>query len=136
MSNPKGFPVAIPQGASIDSIQVSSVGICAGSGGSLLSPLKNIDLLFTGEMSHHEALAAIERGQSVVTLFHSNSERGFLHAVLQSQLQKAVKEEWDSLRAETKDELESDLKEAFADDTVVVDVSERDRDPYGIVIST
>lgn len=41
-----------------------------------------VDLLFTGELSHHEALAAIEQGKVVITAFHSNTERGFLKGVL------------------------------------------------------
>ncbi len=138
LGNPKGFPIAVPQGVSIDSIRVSSVGICAGSGASLLSGL-DVDLLFTGELAHHEALAAIEKGQSVITLFHSNTERGFLHSVLRLQLQAAVRKEWDQLRkAEAQkngNDLDDEYKDALDDDFVSVELSEKDRDPYGIVIS-
>jgi len=139
VGNPKGFPIAVPQGRAVDSISISSVGICAGSGASLLAG-RDVDLLFTGELPHHEALAAIERGQCVVTLFHSNTERGFLHAVLRAQLQASVKEEWEALRTELKQQLPQDgsaddVREALDDGSVVVDCSERDRDPYGIVIS-
>jgi putative NIF3 family GTP cyclohydrolase 1 type 2 len=139
VGNPVGFPIAIPQGSSVDEISVSSVGICAGSGASVLSPLgREVDLLFTGEMSHHDALAAVERGQCVVTLFHSNSERGFLQAVLKGQLEKAVREEWDEVREEERKgkDLEEEVLEALEDDEVNVEVSERDRDPYGIVIAS
>lgn len=90
LNNPKGFPIAIPQGTSIADLSIRSVGICAGSGGSLLSGLEDVDLLFTGEMSHHEALRAIEEGKVVVSLFHSNSERGFLSEVLRGQLEGEV----------------------------------------------
>jgi NIF3 (NGG1p interacting factor 3) len=116
---------------------VSSVGICAGSGGSLLSGLHDVDLLFTGEMSHHEALGAIERGQCVITLFHSNSERGFLNVVLREQLLGKVKEEWDVIRTEEREgeDVPEELLEALEDDEIVIEVSERDRDPYGIVIA-
>lgn len=139
VGNPKGFPIAIPQGRSVDSISISSVGICAGSGSSLLRGL-DVDLLFTGELAHHDALAAIEKGQCVVTLFHSNTERGFLHTVLREQLQVKVKEEWEALRKGLKKEFpadgtEMDVQEGLDDESVVVDCSERDRDPYGIVIS-
>ncbi|KAF2455244.1 NGG1 interacting factor Nif3 [Lineolata rhizophorae] len=130
LGKPKGFPVAVPQGKSITEITVSSVGICAGSGGGLLSGL-DVDLLFTGELSHHEALAAIERGTSVITLFHSNSERGFLDDVLRTQLEESVSQEWDRLRAD-----ENDGSDAFQDDEVTIEVSEQDRDPYGIVVQT
>ena len=131
LNNPKGFPIAIPQGSSIGDISIKSVGICAGSGGSLLGNL-DVDLLFTGEMSHHEALAAIEKGQVVISLFHSNSERGFLAEVLRGQLEDTVEGEWAAIREEDKEKEE--LKEALADDEFEIAVSEVDRDPYGVVV--
>ncbi|KAK7513082.1 GTP cyclohydrolase 1 type 2/Nif3 [Phyllosticta citriasiana] len=136
MGNPKAFTIAIPQGSSLEDLTISSVGICAGSGGSLFSGL-NVDLLFTGELSHHEALAAIEKGQVVITLFHSNTERGYLHNVLKQQLLTQVREEWEYLRSEEKGrgDLDSLTLAALEDDFAAVEVSERDRDPYGIVIA-
>jgi dinuclear metal center YbgI/SA1388 family protein len=131
LNNPKGFPIAIPQGTAISDITISSVGICAGSGASLLSNL-DVDLLFTGEMSHHEALAAIEKGQVVISLFHSNSERGFLSEVLADQLGETVAEEWKRIREEESGN--EGLKEALSEEDFEVVVSEADRDPYGIVI--
>ncbi|KAF2227687.1 GTP cyclohydrolase 1 type 2/Nif3 [Elsinoe ampelina] len=141
LGNPKGFPIAIPQGKTIEEIKISSVAICAGSGGHLFSGLgKNgkddVDLLFTGELSHHEALAAIEQGKCVITLFHSNTERGFLSNVLKGQLERVVKEEWDKARKEAKQtDSAEDLEEVLADEEVEIHVSEVDRDPYGIVIN-
>ncbi|KAF1809002.1 NGG1p interacting factor 3 [Eremomyces bilateralis CBS 781.70] len=132
LGQPKGFPVAIPQGTAIEDISIRSVGICAGSGGSLFAGL-DVDLLFTGELSHHEALAAIERGQSVVTMFHSNTERGFLHSVLSNQLLQAVREEWETIRSGIRED--GRLEEALKDTSVEVEVSERDRDPFGLVIA-
>ncbi|KAI9707193.1 MAG: hypothetical protein M1836_000153 [Candelina mexicana] len=138
MGNPPAFPIAIPQGKQIDEISILSVGICAGSGGSLLNNL-DVDLLFTGELSHHEALAAIEQGKVVISLFHSNTERGYLKQVMQDKLYAAVSEEWPRLRKEIKrrdrDELSDAWEEALNDENVNVEVSESDRDPYGIVIS-
>ncbi|KAJ4347069.1 uncharacterized protein N0V89_011004 [Didymosphaeria variabile] len=131
LNNPKGFPIAIPQNADMSALTIRSVGICAGSGASLLSNL-DVDLLFTGEMSHHEALAAIEKGQVVITLFHSNSERGFLSDVLAEQLDVEVAEQWNKLREEEAGKEE--LREALADDDFEVVVSDFDRDPYGIVV--
>lgn len=131
LNNPKGFPIAIPQTTDMSELTIRSVGICAGSGASLLSNL-DVDLLFTGEMSHHEALAAIEKGQVVINLFHSNSERGFLSDVLMDQLDDAVEEEWRKLREEEAGVEE--LKEALADEDIEVMASEVDRDPYGIVV--
>lgn len=135
LGNPKGFNIAIPQGSNISDHSISSVGICAGSGASLLANL-DADLLFTGELSHHEALAAIEKGQCVITLFHSNTERGFLHSVLRQQLSDAVREEWEWLRQEEKGmrRTSKEVRRALEDASVDVDVSERDRDPFGIVI--
>jgi putative NIF3 family GTP cyclohydrolase 1 type 2 len=137
VGDPKGFPIAIPQNATLDSISIRSVGICAGSGGSLLTPLRDVDLLFTGELSHHEALAAIERGQCVIALFHSNTERGFLHAVLKDQLLEKVKDEWEIVRKEEREkgDVPEQMIEALEDEEVGVEVSEKDRDPYGIVIA-
>lgn len=131
LNNPKGFPIAIPQNSTISDLSISSVGICAGSGASLLGNLE-VDLLFTGEMSHHDALAAIEKGQVVISLFHSNSERGFLSEVLRDQLEDTVEEEWSQVRHEESGNAE--LKEALEDTDFDVLVSEVDRDPYGIVI--
>lgn len=46
--------------------QIRTIAICAGSGGSMLRNV-DVDLLFTGELSHHEALAAKERGVGFIT---------------------------------------------------------------------
>jgi len=131
LNNPKGFPIAIPQEKAIADIEIRSVGICAGSGSGLLNGL-DVDLLFTGELDHHSALAAIENGRAVISLFHSNSERGFLAEVLLWQLEEAVQEEWGKIREEEKDN--EALQEALADDDFEIAVSEIDRDPYGIVV--
>lgn len=135
VGNPKGFPVAIPQTQQVEDIQIRTVGICAGSGSSILRHVE-ADLLFTGELSHHDALAATEQGRCVVTLFHSNTERGFLHSVLKERLTTTLRSEWDRVRQEVaQDEnLSPDWEDAVKDDTVLVEVSERDRDPFGIVI--
>ena len=136
VGNPKGFPVAIPQSRQVEDIHVKTVAICAGSGGSVL---KNVDadLLFTGELSHHEALAATEQGRCVVTLFHSNTERGFLHSVLREKLTRVLREEWNRVRGEMMKgdgDLTAEWEDALEDEDVVVEVSEKDRDPYGICI--
>lgn len=132
---PKGFAVAIPQGRSIEDIHISSVATCPGSGGGVVRGCR-ADLVFTGELSHHEALAVTERGGSVITLFHSNSERGYLWGVMREKLETELAEEWARVRSEesTKSRLSPQLKEMLEDDSVEVIVSERDRDPYGIVV--
>jgi putative NIF3 family GTP cyclohydrolase 1 type 2 len=121
---PKGFPVAIPQSIPLHSITIRTVAICAGSGSHVFSGV-NADLYFTGELSHHEALAIIEKGGCVVTLFHSNTERGFLGEVLKGQLEKQLRDELGRVRGEDK---------VLGEEEVRVDVSERDRDPFGMVI--
>lgn len=164
LGNPKGFPIAVPQGKQAGDMMISSIGLCAGSGGHLFKEMEDngedVDLYFTGELSHHEALAAIEKGKCIICLFHSNTERGFLHSVLKGQLEKAVKQEvrrteclvvrdmqqlltlhsqWEKIRNEEKSTLGNDASdqflEALDDEVVEVHVSEVDRDPYGIMIS-
>ncbi|KAK5093264.1 hypothetical protein LTR24_004383 [Lithohypha guttulata] len=113
-----------------------ATGICPGSGGSVIRGCKESpDLVFTGEMSHHEALAIIERGGCVVTLFHSNSERGYLDGVMRERLEEELSRRWDGARSEQKADEEGRMgKEILEDDTVSVVVSRWDRDPYGIVV--
>ena len=132
---PKGFAVAIPQGANLEEITISSVATCPGSGGGVVRGT-DADLVFTGELSHHEALAVIERGGCVITLFHSNSERGYLWNVMRDKLEKELKEEWTKVRKEegAKRAQNGQVQEMLKDTNVEVFISEKDRDPYGIVI--
>lgn len=64
---------------------VRTVAVAAGSGGSILRAAPHADLWLTGELSHHDALAAVAAGTAVVCVEHSNSERGYLR-VLQQKL--------------------------------------------------
>mgnify|MGYP001272031504 CR=1 FL=1 len=57
---------------------VERVAVCPGSGGSVFSGLRDVDLLLTGEMSHHDVLAWVARGTVVVLTEHTNTERGYL----------------------------------------------------------
>ncbi|RDW94100.1 Nif3-like dinuclear metal center hexameric protein [Aspergillus mulundensis] len=133
---PGGIPIAIPQSASVDDIKIRTVGVCPGSGSSvLMKGVKQIpDLLFTGEMSHHETLFAIENGSVVVALAHSNTERGYLRAVMKDKLEEALKGEWEELRKREGEGAEASLKEIYEDGACEVHVSEKDRDPYGIMV--
>ncbi|PWY88463.1 NIF3-domain-containing protein [Aspergillus heteromorphus CBS 117.55] len=144
---PGGIPIAIPQTATVEDLKIRTVGVCPGSGSSVLlkgTGGKIPDVLFTGELSHHEALAAVERGSVVIALAHTNTERGYLRAVMREKLARAVQTEWEAQRAEglkdssssssSSSAADSDLKQAFDDAECIVDVSERDRDPYGIMI--
>ncbi|KAK2626288.1 hypothetical protein QTJ16_004550 [Diplocarpon rosae] len=120
----QGLSVAVPQNVPRgvrSSIRINSVGICAGSGGSMLKDL-DVDLLFTGELSHHEALAAIEAGRCVVTVFHSNSERGFLKQMkqdLENAVTKELNQPGDVGDRETK--------------VFDIDISKIDSDPFDVV---
>ena len=124
--NLRSLAVATPQSISrndIADIPITSVGICAGSGGSILNGL-DVDLLFTGELSHHEALAATEQGRCVITTFHSNSERAFLSG----KMFKALDTQINSEIAEMK-------KEGYGDESVDgfdIQVSDVDRDPFEV----
>ncbi|MBL8733529.1 MAG: Nif3-like dinuclear metal center hexameric protein [Planctomycetes bacterium] len=56
---------------------VRSIAIAAGSGAGALRGCA-ADVVVTGEMSHHDALAVTSAGGAVVLAGHSNTERGFL----------------------------------------------------------
>ena len=66
---------------------VGSIAVAAGAGGAVLRGAA-ADVLVTGELGHHDALAAVAAGRSVVLAGHSNTERGFL-PVLQRRLRDA-----------------------------------------------
>jgi dinuclear metal center YbgI/SA1388 family protein len=56
------------------------IGLCAGAGGSLLDAAidQGCEMFLTGEMRHHDVLAAQSRGCTVVLAGHTNTERGYL----------------------------------------------------------
>ncbi|KAJ1828276.1 hypothetical protein LPJ56_001204 [Coemansia sp. RSA 2599] len=91
---------------------ISRIAICAGSGESVVGPV-SADLYFTGEMGHHDVLAAVAKNTSCILGEHSNTERGYLHEVLKARLQE---------------ELDGDVHE----DAVSIVVSKSDRDPIAI----
>ena len=56
-----------------------TVAVCPGAGGSVFEMLREpVDLLLTGEMRHHDVLARVAAGTSVILTDHTNTERGFL----------------------------------------------------------
>ena len=92
--------------------RVRTVALCAGSGGSVFKSLSmDVDVLFTGELSHHEVLAAVEQGKYVILCGHSNTERGYLQT-LRQKLQQEVAVEHEALE---------------------VVISEQDKDPLEII---
>ena len=70
---------------------IRKAAVCAGSCGKILQTVisADCDLYLTGELKHHEALAAQEAGLSVVCLSHTVSER-FALARLTRELKKAL----------------------------------------------
>ncbi|KAH6615655.1 GTP cyclohydrolase 1 type 2/Nif3 [Chaetomium sp. MPI-SDFR-AT-0129] len=106
--------LARPRGGSQGDISsvIRTVAICAGSGADVLQSVTDeADLIITGEMSHHAALRLTMLAKFVLTVFHSNSERGFLREVLQPQLLEVLEKE---------------------EKGVEVVVSEEDEDPFEI----
>ncbi|KAL2311942.1 NGG1 interacting factor 3 family protein [Schizosaccharomyces pombe] len=81
--------VCAPNG--LDS-HISKVSLCAGSGGSVVMNT-DADLYFTGELSHHQVLAAMAKGISVILCGHSNTERGYLKDVMCQKLASAFHKE-------------------------------------------
>ncbi|EDV22458.1 uncharacterized protein TRIADDRAFT_28889 [Trichoplax adhaerens] len=64
---------------------IRTVAVVAGAGGSLLKGVK-ADLYLTGEMSHHDVLAAVASGTCVLLCDHTNTERGYLFNKLKLDL--------------------------------------------------
>ncbi len=89
--------------------EVSSVACLAGAGGEHLKDAleQQSGLYLTGEIRHHDALKAAQRGMTVVCTLHSNSERASL-ARLKEMIHKHIPE--------------LDLR-----------LSSADRDPFGFV---
>ncbi len=56
---------------------IERIAVCAGAGGEFIDDAAALgaQMLLTGEVRHHDALAAQERGFGVVATLHSNSER-------------------------------------------------------------
>ncbi|KAJ2786665.1 hypothetical protein GGI15_001339 [Coemansia interrupta] len=91
---------------------VERIAICAGAGYSVVSPV-DADLYLTGEMGHHDILAAVAKNTSCILGEHSNTERGYLVEVLKPRLQEV-------------------LDEDACDESIGIVVSQNDRDPIVI----
>lgn len=77
--------------ANSGSEKFKTIGLCAGAGGELLDAAiaQGCELFFTGELRHHEALAANARGCAIMLAGHTNTERGYL-PVLRERLAKQL----------------------------------------------
>lgn len=102
--------VAAPQQPAPSTRRVRSAAVCAGSGWDVLKDCQ-VDVLVTGEMSHHNALRAIMDNKIVITVFHSNSERAYLRQRMQPALEAQLRK---------------------SDDVANVVVSDTDTDPFQI----
>jgi dinuclear metal center YbgI/SA1388 family protein len=78
------FGKTVKEQLKIDHIQlapagktVRTVALCAGAG---VEPLRGIeaDCWLTGEMKHHDVLAAVQNGTGVILCGHTETERGYL----------------------------------------------------------
>ena len=59
---------------------VRTIGVCAGAGSSLLAVAKaeSCEVFVTGELSHHQVIASLHSGVSVILGEHTGTERGYL----------------------------------------------------------
>ncbi len=73
--------------------QVKTAAVCAGACGNIINMViaAKADLYLTGELKHHQALAAQEAGLTCICLSHTVSER-FILKKFAGQLQKLAKE--------------------------------------------
>lgn len=60
-----------------EDIPIQTVALCAGAGSGAFEGIR-ADCYLTGEMSHHNILAATQRGSHVILCEHTNTERGYL----------------------------------------------------------
>ena len=77
-----------------DGQAVESVAVCPGAGGSLFEGVSDVDLFLTGEMRHHDVLAQVASGASVVLTDHTNTERPYL-PTLADRLRAALGDDLD-----------------------------------------
>lgn len=64
----------------VDDRPITHIGVCPGSGASLASIARGegCDVYITGEMQHHDVIAALHSGLSLILAGHTNTERGYL----------------------------------------------------------
>jgi putative NIF3 family GTP cyclohydrolase 1 type 2 len=86
--------IAVPKDKTLENTLISSVAICAGSGGGLFenAELSEVDVLITGEMGHHQILAALKKGLSVCLYDHATTERKYLSEIFKPLLEKQLSE--------------------------------------------
>ncbi|MBZ0172912.1 MAG: Nif3-like dinuclear metal center hexameric protein, partial [Phycisphaerales bacterium] len=70
---------AMPEGMDEDT-PLHKIGVVPGSGGDIVDDAVKggCQLFITGEMTHHNVLAATARGMAILLAGHTNTERGYL----------------------------------------------------------
>ncbi|KAI0348166.1 NGG1p interacting factor 3 [Trametopsis cervina] len=109
--------VAYPSNFNPEDKTVTTVGIGAGSAGSIVAQSK-ADVWITGEMSHHEVLAAVASGHTVILCGHTNTERGYLRRLARKLREEVVA-----------DAEQADVKTAQDLESLEVVISEKDKHP-------
>ncbi len=68
-----------------------TIGLCAGAGGAVRAEAaaQGCEAFLTGEMRHHEVLAAQAEGCTIILAGHTNTERGYLR-VLRKRLRSSL----------------------------------------------
>lgn len=71
--------------------KVTHIGVCAGSGGDLapVAAENGCEMYITGEMTHHQVMAHLDRGLGIILAGHTNTERGYL-PILAKKLKKEL----------------------------------------------
>lgn len=71
--------------------QITHIGVCAGSGGDLapIAAEDGCEMYITGEMTHHQVMAHLDRGLGIILAGHTNTERGYL-PILARKLKKEL----------------------------------------------
>lgn len=80
-----GVHVAPAVGVNMQTTRLDRLGVLPGAGGSI-APMALADgcqVYVTGEMKHHETLAMLAAGMSVITAGHTQTERGYLPVLAQ-----------------------------------------------------
>ncbi|KAH3900848.1 related to NGG1-interacting factor 3 [Saccharomycodes ludwigii] len=99
----KHVQVAVPTN---DNFLVKRIALCAGSGSGVFRSISkremdNIDLIYTGELSHHEILKFKEMGKAVVLCNHSNTERQYIKDIMTGLLSKELNKQNNGTDKET-----------------------------------
>jgi dinuclear metal center YbgI/SA1388 family protein len=86
----KALRISSAKSAAANNRAVKTIAVCAGAGIEALRDIK-ADCYLTGEMKHHDVLACVENGTSVILCGHTETERGYL-SILKSRLSSESEE--------------------------------------------